>query len=230
MLNWSSSNIQSPAQARLKLITKVSLKEQAGLEFSGKNTSANSLTDVTVEELVVQVQAGDAEALGELYDRYAGRVYAFLLRAVEQGLAEELLQDVFVALWQKAHMFDPARGSFNAWFFTLIRRRMYDALPRYQKRRSENSLSEPGISQAAFEIPDNKPDLEEQVVRLFRDEEVRQALQHLPAEQRQIIMMTYFGGLSHRELALKLKLPVSTIKGRARLGLQRLRQLLPEHM
>jgi RNA polymerase sigma-70 factor (ECF subfamily) len=230
MLNWNRTNIQYPAQARLKLTTKVSLEEQAGLEFSGKKASANSLSDRAVEDLVVQVQEGNTEALGEIYDRYAGRVYAFLLRAVEQGLAEELLQDVFVALWQKARLFDPNRGSFNAWFFTMIRRRMYDALPAYQKRRSENSLSEPGISQAAFEIPDNKSDLEEQVLRLFRDEEVRMALQHLPPEQRQIIMMTYFGGLSHRELALKLKLPVSTIKGRARLGLQRLRQLLPERL
>lgn len=230
MVNWYDNSIQYPVQARRKLIVKVSLEEQAGLEFSGKSLSANSLSNAAVEELVALVQEGDTEALGELYDRYAGRVYAFLLRAVEPGLAEELLQDVFVALWQKATMFDAARGSFNAWFFTLIRRRMYDALPRYQRRRSENSLSEPGVGQAAIEIPDSKPDLEEQVIRLFRDEEVRRALQHLPPEQRQIILMSYFGGLSHRELALQLKLPVSTIKGRARLGLQRLRQLLPEQM
>src|SRR5919202_1027105 len=96
----------------------------------------------------MRVRQGDTEALAALYDRYAGRVYAFLLRAVERELAEELLQDVFVALWQKANLFDPARGSFNGWFFTLVRRRLYDALPRYQKHRAENKLSVPGVGEA----------------------------------------------------------------------------------
>jgi RNA polymerase sigma factor (sigma-70 family) len=206
------------------------LKEQAGLEFSDKNPATSFPVEVGVGELVTRVQQGETEALGELYDRYAGRVYAFLLRAVEPGLAEELLQDVFVALWQKAGQFDPARGSFNAWFFTLVRHRLYDALPRYQKRRAENSLSAPGIGTISHELSDGKHNPEEQILQLFRDEEVRQALQHLPPEQRQTILMTYFGGFSQRELAEQLNLPVSTIKGRARLGLQRLRQLLPEQI
>ncbi len=176
-------------------------------------------------ELVIRVQQGETAALGELYDRYSGRVYAFLLRAVEAGLAEELLQDVFVALWQKAGQYDPARGSFNAWFFTLVRHRLYDALPRYHKQQAL-SISEGG----EYNLPSwaANHEVEEQILRLFRNAEIRQALQHLPDEQRQIILMTYFGGLSQRELAAQLDLPISTIKGRARLGLQRLRQLLPE--
>ncbi len=227
---WYVDSLE-PARSKVETYrATLSLEERAGLEFPGEKTASSSLADMEVDELVVRVQQSETEALGELYDRYAGRVYAFLLRAVEPGLAEELLQDVFVALWQKSRLYDSAKGSFNAWFFTLIRRRLYDALPRYNKRRSENSLSELGVGQAVLELTDGKPDLEEQVLRLFRDEEVRQALQHLPPEQRQIILMTYFGGLSQRELADQLKLPISTIKGRARLGLQKLRQLLPEQM
>lgn len=198
-----------------------------------KESFQEKLADFTtagksVEELVAGVCRGETEALGALYDSYAGRVYAFLLRAVKRELAEELLQDVFLALWQKAHLYDPARGSFNAWFFTLVRRRLYDALPRYQKQRAENLFSEPGVEEATLEFADLKGNLEEQVLRLFRDEEVRRAVQHLPPDQRETILMTYFGGLSQRELAERLQVPISTIKGRARLGLQKLRQLLPE--
>ncbi len=187
----------------------------------------NLLADLSPEELARQVAQHDPRALTELYDRYAGRVYAFLLRAVEARLAEELVQDVFMALWQKAYQFDPTRGSFPAWFFTLVRRRLYDALPRYHKLRAESNLSEPGIEETVS-LSHDLPDLEEQVLGLFRDEEVRQALRHLPAEQRHILVMTYFGGFSQREVAEQLNLPISTVKGRARLGLQRLRQLLPE--
>ncbi|HEX2910878.1 MAG TPA: sigma-70 family RNA polymerase sigma factor [Chloroflexia bacterium] len=205
-------------------------KEQAGVEELKSNSSSPAWAGLSVEELVGKIRLGDTAALGEVYDRYSGRVYAFLLRAVEREMAEELLQDVFMALWQKASMFDPERGSFNAWFFTLVRRRLYDALPRYQKHRSENSLSATDGEELAFEPVEGKHDLEEHVLRLFRDAEVRKALQHLPPDQRHTILMTYFGGLSQRELAEQLKVPVSTIKGRARLGLQRLRQLLPEQI
>lgn len=198
------------------------------MELPAEISATNSQEQRAVEELVKRVRQGETEALGALYDRYAGRVYAFLLRAVQRELAEELLQDVFVALWQKVYLYDPERGSFNAWFFTLVRHRLYDALPKYQKHQSEDLLSAPGVGESVAEIAGNRTDLEDQVLRLFRDEELRRAVNHLPPDQRQTILMTYFGGLSHRELAEKLNLPVSTIKGRARLGLQRLRQLLPE--
>ncbi len=200
------------------------------MEYASENPTVETATNQEVAELVERIQSGDAEALGNLYDRYSGRVYAFLLRAVGRELAEELLQDVFVGLWQKAWQYNPAKGSFHAWFFTLVRRRLYDALPRYYKHRNENSLSEPGQGKVLLELAETRPEPEEYILKLFRDEEVRKALQHLPPEQRQIILMTYFGGMSQRELAEKLNLPVSTIKGRARLGLQRLRQLLPERL
>jgi RNA polymerase sigma-70 factor (ECF subfamily) len=178
--------------------------------------------------LVTRVQRGDTEALAALYDIYAGRVHAILLRAVEPGLAEELLQDVFVALWQKAQLFDPTRGSFKAWFFTLVRHRLYDALPRYQKVRNENPLSSPTIADQVSIIPDARPGPEDEILKLFRDTEIRAALGGLPDEQREVILHTFFGGLTQRELAERMKLPLSTIKGRSRLALQRLRQLLSE--
>lgn len=195
------------------------------MRFLSKS-SVDTKTDVN--ELVVKLCQGEVGALEALYDCYAGQVYAFLLRAVERELAEELVQDIFMTLWQKAAQFNPTLGSFNAWFFTLVRHRMYDALRSQVKHRNQSLLSQLENGPNANEALESDTDLEEQILRLFRDEEIRQALQSLPSEQRQIIFMTYFKGFSQRELALQLNVPVSTIKGRSRLGLQKLRQLLAE--
>ena len=182
-----------------------------------------------MQALVKRVRRGETVALEALYDLYAGQVYAFLLRAVSHEIAEELLQDVFLVLWQKANLYDPTRGSFNAWFFTLVRRRLYDKLRSERKHQADNLLSElEARPETNPHLLEDDFDLEQQVLQLFRDEEVHQALRSLPVEQRQVILMTYFGGLSQPELAAQLNVPVSTVKGRSRLGLQRLRQLLTE--
>lgn len=198
------------------------------MRFASEKPLQNPWANSSVEELVKAIVRSDTEALGELYDRYSGRVYAFLLRSVDKEMAEELLQDVFLALWQKAAMFKPALGSFDAWFFTLVRHRLYDTLPSYQKRLKYNLPSQPATGSSPLELVESKFDLEEYVIHLFRDADIRNALKDLPPDQRQAILLTYFGGLSQREVAAKLNLPVSTIKGRARMGLQKLRQLLPE--
>lgn len=189
---------------------------------------ADQHKDKAILELVRRVQQGESEALATLYDLYAGRVYAILLQAVEPGLAEELLQDAFVALWQKAHLFDSTRGSFNAWFFTVVRHRLFDALPRYQKIRNETLFSTPTVTDQVTIVPDTKAGPEAEVLTLFRNSEIQTALAGLPPEQREVILQTFFGGLTQRELAERLNVPLSTIKGRSRLALQRLRQLLPE--
>ncbi len=176
--------------------------------------------------LVEKMQLGEVAAFSTLYDRYGGQVYAFLLGRVETGLAEELLQDIFVTLWHKAGQYDQTRGSFKAWFFTLVRHRLYDALPAYRRRQLEKLLSEPVYNEKVSGLVDEGQNVEAQTLALFRDEEVRQALLFLPAEQRQIIFLSYFVGVSQREIAQQLKLPLTTIKGRARLGLHGLRQLL----
>ncbi len=200
------------------------------MRFTSEKPLQNPWANSTIEELVKLISRGDSEALGELYDRYSGRVYAFLLRSVDKGMAEELLQDVFLALWQKADMYKPGLGSFDAWFFTLVRHRLYDALPSYQKRLNRNLPSQPATGNSPLELVESKFNMEEHIIHLFRDEEIRNALKDLPPDQRQAILLTYFGGLSQREVAEKLNLPVSTIKGRARMGLQKLRQLLPESL
>ena len=182
----------------------------------------------TTEDLVARLQRGDPEALAALYDRYAGQIYAYVRQSVDVPQAEELVQDIFLALWQKAALYDPARGAFGAWFFTLARNRVYDALPRYARRRAEASLS--GDKETgALDIADGRADVEEQTLHLLRESDVRAALAQLPPDQRHAILMTYFYGLSQRELAEQLEVPISTIKGRSRMGLQRLRQLLPEY-
>ncbi|NWJ46395.1 MAG: sigma-70 family RNA polymerase sigma factor [Chloroflexi bacterium] len=198
--------------------------------FTGETSAKNISSTTGIDDLVKRASRSDTEALGEIYDRYSGRVYAFLLRSVDKEMAEELLQDIFVVLWQKCGMYNPALGSFEGWFFTLVRHRLYDALPSYQKRLSRAVSAQPGSVESPIDMLESKFDMEEHIIKLFRDEEIRNALKDLPPEQRQAILMTYFGGLSQREVAEELNLPVTTIKGRARMGLQRLRQLLPEQL
>ena len=199
--------------------------------FLSKKDKAETthLPKIDPNSLLTRICLGEVEALEVLYDLYSGQVYAFLLRSVEPGLAEELLQDVFLTLWQKASLYNSDLGSFNAWFFTLVRHRLYDVLRKQPKLRTHSLFSvneDNDLSNDTLE--DNRANTEELVLRLLKTEEIRKALRELPEEQRQIIFMTYFGGFSQSELATQLNLPVSTIKGRARLGLQKLRQLVTE--
>ena len=212
--------------------TSLRLERRVRLGLSGKKLAVETTTlpsQPEIDRLVARLCVGEVEALETLYDCYAGQVYGFLLRSVEPGVAEELLQDVFLTLWQKAAQYDATLGSFNAWFFTLVRHRLYDVLRKQPKLRIESLFSLLEVSQAQPDFwEDNQVGTEELVLQLLRTEEIRQALRELPIEQRQIIFMTYFGGFSQRELADQLNLPVSTVKGRARLGLKRLRQLVTE--
>ncbi len=195
---------------------------------SPENPPASVNNESQVLELLDGIKKQDTAALGKIYDIYAGRVFAILLRSVESGLAEELLQDIFLALWQKAGLYDSTRGNFNAWFFTLVRHRLYDALPRYNKIRQITPFSTPSLEPKIAGLPVSEPGPEEEALTFFRNSEIKGVLAGLPPEQREVIIQTFFGGLTQKELADRLNLPLSTIKGRSRLGLQKLRNLLEE--
>ncbi len=212
----------------LKNLIRCRRKTELEPSIAGNGPIAEVIKDAQVLELVERLKQRDSAALSPLYDQFAGQVYAILLRTVEPGLAEELLQDIFLALWQKAHLFDTSRGSFNAWFFTLVRHRLYDALPRYQKLRQESPFSAPTLEAQVNALPDSDPTPEEEMLKFFRESEIKVVLKGLPLEQREVIIQTFFGGLTQKELAERLNLPLSTIKGRSRLALQRLRLLLEE--
>lgn len=172
--------------------------------------------------LLHRVASGDRDALAALYDRQARVLYATALRILNDAAeAEDIVHDVFVALWTKACEFDASRGSAIAWTLTLTRNRAIDRL-RSRKRRgdllqaSEWSAPQPGLAAAAMDSAENLWHQEKAVV-------VRRAVGGLPADQRSALELAFFGGLTQQEIAARLQEPLGTIKARIRRGLLKLR-------
>lgn len=174
--------------------------------------------------LIRRIAQGDEQALSQLYDRYAATVMGVALKIVRQReIAEEITQEAFWRVWQRASTFDNSRGNFAPWLFGIARNLSIDELRRRAAR-----------PQAAYEDPE-RPLLEaiadeanvEEVVWLGEQRSVvRSAMQALSAEQREALELAYFSGLTQREIADKLGNPLGTIKTRVRLGLLKLRDLL----
>lgn len=163
-----------------------------------------------------RVAGGDADALMLLYEQFGRIVFSVAIYIVQdQQHAEEITQDVFMAVWQKAKMFDAERGSAKAWLTQIARNLAIDRL-RQQRRR----VSESHPLELAEMLPAGG--------MIYNDErhELFGHLQKLPVEQRQAIEMAYFQGYTHQEIAKQLKLPLGTVKSRILLGLRKLQGLL----
>lgn len=159
----------------------------------------------------------DRDAFAALFRHFAPRVKAFLMKSgASATLAEECAQDVMATLWQKAHLFDPARASVATWVFTIARNRRIDALRR--ARRPEPEALDWG--------PQAEPDPDEALSAQQDTERLGKALAVLPEKQRALIERAYFGDLSHSEIAAETGLPLGTIKSRIRLALDRLRHAM----
>jgi RNA polymerase sigma-70 factor (ECF subfamily) len=170
--------------------------------------------------LLRRITAGDGEALLALHRRYVNLVYSMAWRVLQDaGLAEEVTQDVFLKLWQKGQSYDPARGSFSGWLLSVTRFAAIDRLRREGRRPTADELpggeSRDGAALEAL-LPTDHAAWE-------RGQHLRLLLGQLPADQRQVIELAYFGGLTHSELAEALGVPLGTVKGRLRLGLEKLR-------
>lgn len=157
----------------------------------------------------------DKAAFAALFRHFAPRVKAFLMKSgADATLAEECAQDVMATLWQKAHLFDPARASVATWVFTIARNRRIDALRK--ARRPEPEELPWG--------PEPEPDQAEVLEAQQDTERLGTALSQLPEKQRALIERAFYGDLSHSEIAAETGLPLGTIKSRIRLALERLRQ------
>jgi RNA polymerase sigma-70 factor (ECF subfamily) len=164
----------------------------------------------------------DAEGLARLYDRYAGLAYGLALKVVtDSGRAEDIVQEVFLSVWNKPASFDPDRGSFRTWLLTLVRNRSIDAL-RGRSRREMGEVELP------VQLVDNNPDSDPWPALALSMERdlIREAVRSLPAEQSQAIELAFFGGYTHSEIATRLDLPLGTVKGRLRLGMEKLHSYL----
>ena len=171
-------------------------------------------------ELIQQVAAGDREAFGRLYDRYAPLVFAFALRVVGQRHeAEDLLQEVFLQAWRQAATYRQARGTPEAWLSTITRSRAIDRL-RSIRRREKSFVPIQGPS--GVDPPGRvEGSGSESEARL----DVHGVLSELPAIQRTVLELAYFEGLTQAEIAARLGEPLGTVKTRIRAGLERLRGL-----
>lgn len=188
--------------------------------------SALDLSEARDRELMLRIGTGDQEAFRGLFGRYGPSAKALALRVVRQThLAEEIVQEAFMALWKNPDGYDQQRGSVKSWLMGMVHHRAVDLVRREeaQHRRAERSIP------AALET---EPDLADQVVAEVRAPEerraVRAALGGLPPDQRQVIELMYFGGRSQSQIATELDLPLGTVKSRTLLGMRRLRGALTE--
>jgi RNA polymerase sigma-70 factor, ECF subfamily len=175
-----------------------------------------------VAGLLSQIARNDEQAMAELYDRTRHIVYGLVLRMLrERTAAEDITQEVFMLIWRKAERFDPARGSALGWMVTISRNRALDKL-----RSSKAFLSQDNSSERldTFHSPD--PDPEQNSAVSERAQLVRRSLALLPPDQRRVLEMAFFDGLTQSEIASRTAVPLGTIKTRIRVGMRRLREQL----
>jgi RNA polymerase sigma-70 factor (ECF subfamily) len=162
--------------------------------------------------------AGRQDALAELYDRYAGLAYGVAMRVLgDPGRAEDVVQDAFLKIWNNAGAFDAQRGSLRTWLITAVRNRSID----YLRGRGAHERRELEL-QPQLAATGTRSDPWREVSLSLERAAVREALASLPSEQRQVVALAYFGGYSQAEIADMTKVPVSTVKGRMRLALEKL--------
>ena len=179
--------------------------------------------DQTLMKLIAQAQE---DALRELYDRYNRLVYSMAVNAVgENTLAEEITQDVFLRIWNKAETYSPKKGKVITWVSSITRYRAIDAIRSQQVRPEGHSVA--WDIEGSLDNPDPL-NVEERVETTQRQQRVRHAVAQLPEEQRQALAYAYFQGYTHREIAEVLGEPLGTIKTRIRLAMQKLREYLEE--
>jgi RNA polymerase sigma-70 factor (ECF subfamily) len=174
------------------------------------------------EEVMHLVQEGDPRAFELFYDRHSGPAFSLAYRMVgNRAVAEDVSQEAFVSIWRSRLRYQPERGSVRTWVLGIVHHRAIDALRRnavHDRRRA----SAEGIEER-FEAP-QQTDVE--VARREEAKTVRAAIGELPEEQVRVIELAYFGGFSHSEIADQLDMPIGTVKGRMRLGLDKLRRSL----
>jgi RNA polymerase sigma-70 factor (ECF subfamily) len=177
------------------------------------------------EELMSLVAKGEARAFETIYERHCGAAFSLAYRMCgSRAQAEDVAQEAFLSIWRAGGRYDRARGSVRTWVLGIVHNRAIDALRRtvvHERRRA----SDEGIEER-FEARERT---EIEAARREEAETIRDMLDALPAEQSRVIELAYFGGFTHSEIAEMLGAPIGTVKGRMRLGLEKLRgQLAPQ--
>jgi RNA polymerase sigma-70 factor (ECF subfamily) len=177
------------------------------------------------EELMPLIGEKDPNAFGVFYDRHGGVAYSLAYRIVgERGAAEDVVQEAFISIWRSGARYDRSRGSVRSWMLGIVRNRGIDFLRSKAGRAPKLDFDDDAVLEhrPAAELTDAE------ALRRETTHELRGALGELPGEQSKVIELAYFGGFSHSEIAAMLGVPLGTVKGRMRLGLEKIRGQLAE--
>ncbi len=165
----------------------------------------------------------DPDALAKLYDAYGGIAYGLTMRIVgDPGAAEESVQEAFFNVWRNAPSYRQDRGSVRTWILSVVHNQAIDKLRRLRSKQWRDQE----LDAAADRL--EGPDVSGEVLADLERQRISEALRTLPADQRKAIELAYFGGYTHSEIADLLRIPLGTVKGRLRVGMDKLRSLLAE--
>lgn len=205
-------------------MTDMLLLEGRAVERAPEAPLTTDLSDTRDRDLLRRIREADEEAFRALFRRYSPAAMALARRVVRQPfLAEETVQESFLAVWRNPGGYDPGRGSVKSWLMGTVHNRAVDAVRREesQRRRAEDAQTSDVVV-----VPDPAETVVEELGLPEERRAVRAALEGLPAEQKQVIELMYFDGLSQSKIAERLTLPLGTVKSRTLLGMRRLRMAL----
>jgi RNA polymerase sigma-70 factor (ECF subfamily) len=189
------------------------------------NTRGSKVERLADEELMPLIGAKDPGAFEVFYDRHGGVAFSLAYRIVgERGAAEDVVQEAFISIWRSGARYDQARGSVRSWMLGIVRNRGIDFLRSKAGRAPKLDFDDDAVLEhrPADELTDTE------ALRRETAREVRGVLDELPGDQSKVIQLAYFGGFSHSEIASMLGVPLGTVKGRMRLGLEKIRGQLAE--
>jgi RNA polymerase sigma-70 factor (ECF subfamily) len=193
--------------------------------FRGSRSLRQSRPDpltLADEDLMARVSEGDARAFEVIFDRHADAAFSLAYRMCgRRSMAEDIVQDAFLSLWRSGVRYDRTRGSVRSWILRIVHNRAIDAFRR-ETARSSRDVHDEGVAERVASTQRTEVEAE----RRDEAQQVRSALGELPADQRQVIELAFFGGFSHSQIADMLDLPAGTVKGRMRLGLTKMRVAL----
>jgi RNA polymerase sigma-70 factor (ECF subfamily) len=196
----------------------------ASLEFGLDLLDYTALDDEALLRLIIHQQT---EALGVLYDRYSRLVFSLALHMMgDAAAAEEITQDVFYRIWEKAHTYRADQARVSTWITSITRYRSIDLLRRRGTRPDHTSLAWDDLPMNLTPVAEGDP--EDLTELSLLQKRVRAAIATLPAEQKEVLALAYFKGLTHSEIAVLLGDPLGTVKTRIRAGMQKLKEMLKD--
>jgi RNA polymerase sigma factor (sigma-70 family) len=185
---------------------------------------AETQNEPSDEALLNAIASGAVWAMDSLYQRYSRILYSLAYRMVaDHQVAEDLLQDAFLAVWRRATTYSPQSGAVRNWLISIMHHRTIDYLRRVHRR---STIQEAPLEELELNESIAYPDAWDAVWQSMKSSHVRAALMQIPTEQRLVIELAYFQGWTHSEIAQGTQIPLGTVKARMRLGLLRLKQVL----